>query len=174
MPLTPPTMDDLAAFTGETYEDVTNEEADHIDTLLQQATDVVWIFTGIDTSPVDARLLRVLNNAIMDLALWLRVQSENRDEVNSPFSSERIGSYSYTKMQQAQSGANGVGDGSGLYWLDLLFRLITDSVNEGAWTTSENIFNPDNLSFEDFELLLRETVSSDVWNYGVPYRDPGV
>lgn len=170
MALTPPTMDDLSSFTGETYEEESGEEVDHLGTLLQQATDVVWIFTGLDAAPSDPRLARVLNNAIMDLALWLKVQSDNREELNSPFSSERIGSYSYTKMQQAQSAASG-GPGSGLYWLDMLFRLAADSVDSGSWTTSENIFNPENLTYDDFELLLRETVS---WDTGVPYRDPGV
>lgn len=141
MALTPPSIESLQVFR---QEDFTSDETDWAEYVLSQATDAMWVFTGLDTDPTDARAARVLQNAIMELTLWLMSQIDNRDAINSPFTGERIGSYSYQKMQQAQ--ANPVG-GSGMFWLDMLFRLIGmtgDALNglpEGSWASSESVFD---------------------------------
>jgi hypothetical protein len=133
MALTPPTVSDLATYRNEPF--AAGEEV-WAGSVLQQATDAVWVFTGLDELPTDPRAVRILQNALLDLTLWLMSQAEHRDEINSPFSGERIGSYSYQKMQQAQQGE------SGLYWLDMLFRLLkaSDGSAEVAWVTSESVF----------------------------------
>lgn len=143
--MTPPTVDELTVFRNE--DAFTEDESAYVDLVLQMATDAVWIFTGMDQDPVDTRLARIVHNAIMGLALWLMAQDEDREAINSPFSSERIGSYSYSKMQQAvEQGGN-----TGIYWLDLLMSALRrfDSPLEGAiMASSEKVFNPEGLTYE--------------------------
>lgn len=149
MPLAPPTVDDLQGFSNEEFPDDSHE---FLGTLLQGATDAIWIFTGMDEYPSDARLARITRFAIMDLALWLQSQAEHRTEINSPFSSERIGSYSYSKMQQAQRGED-----TGIYWLNLLFMALKAPGTDGgaSWVDSERVFNPEGHDFATQEFVDR-------------------
>jgi hypothetical protein len=97
---------------------------------------------------------RILKNAIMDLTLWLMAQYEVREEINSPFTSERIGSYSYSKMMAAQRGEE-----TGIWWLDLLFKLLAsqdDSDSVATWSHSENVMNPCGLTYEQIVTRERE------------------
>lgn len=148
-PLTPPSLDDLEEFAKTTYPEA---DAEYVEMMLQQATDAVWIYTGID-SYADAstvagqRRNRIIRNAIMSLALWAMTQAESRAEIDSPFSSETIGSYHYSlKMQQAQTGS------SGIWWLDMLFKMLgADAEGDAgmAWVNSERVFSPNGESYAD-------------------------
>jgi hypothetical protein len=153
MALTLPTIEELGEFRNEPFpDDATDPEVERAESILQQAADAIWVFTGIESDPVDTRVARILKNAIMDLTLWLMAQYENRDEINSPFTSERIGSYSYSKMMAAQRGEE-----SGIWWLDLLFKYLgsqTDSDAVGSWSHAENVMNPCGLTYE--QILARE------------------
>lgn len=154
-PLTPPSQDDLEEFANTTYPD---DQSDYVGMMLQQATDAIWVDTGIteypDTSTADgARRTRVIRNAIMALALWAMTQDENRAEINSPFSSETIGSYHYSKMlQQAAQGS------SGIWWLDLLYKMLGTDVSDPngsglAWAAAEKVFNPCGGTYQDLVAL---------------------
>lgn len=145
MALTVPDLQQLEDFSTEAFAPDTSA---HIADILQQATDVVWIFTGIDTDPVDPRMARIVTYAILDLTLWLLTQETHREEINSPFSSERIGSYSYSKMQQAKTGSD-----SGIYWVDMLFRLLrsADENYAESWINSERVFDPEGFTFAQQE-----------------------
>lgn len=149
MALTPPTVEDLGTFRQEAF---ASEEEAWAGSVLTQATDALWLFTGMEEYPSDARENRIAKYAIMDLTLWLMAQAEHREEINSPFSSERIGSYSYSKMQQARSGLE-----TGIYWLDLLFTLLNRSgADQGlSWVSAERVFNPEGYTHQEERLLER-------------------
>lgn len=145
MPLIPPTYEDYTDFINEEFP---SDMIIRIEDMLVQATDAFWVFTGLSDYPSDPQAARVTRYAIMDLTAWLIAQHENRAEINSPFTSERIGSYSYSKMQAAKSDGD-----SGIYWLDMFFRLMR-AVDEGAMlssVSSENVFNPTGETFLEQE-----------------------
>ncbi len=145
MALTPPTVEELGTFRREDF--AAGDETTYAGSVLAQATDAVWMTTGLEEYPSDERAARITRYAIMQFALWLMAQDEHRDEINSPFSSERIGSYSYSKMQQASRGEE-----TGIYWLDMLFSMLrTPTDGTQPWATSENVFNPCGLSFEELD-----------------------
>lgn len=150
MEMSPPTVEELQTFRGEVFP---LAERAQVEMYLQQATDALWVFTGADSFPTDARLRRLFQNAILDLTLWLLSRAEHRDEINSPFTSERIGSYSYSKMQRAAD----TGD-SGIYWLDLLFKALKAPSESGEipWVTSERVFNPEGLDFADSQMVEKQ------------------
>lgn len=154
MALTVPDLDDLKLFSGQ---DWPTDEHEYVENVLFQATDVIWVFTGFNDDPSDARTNRIVQYAIMDLSLWLMTQAAHRDEINSPFSSERIGSYSYSKMQGAQKGED-----TGIYWVDMLFRLLRAPSEEYSlsWVDSERVFNPTGETFEEMET---KRTGSDGW-----------
>jgi hypothetical protein len=154
------TVPDLLEFTDFSNEPVAPDAVAHVEDILQQATDVIWIFTGIDNDPVDERLARIVKYAIFDLTLWLLTQDAHREEINSPFSSERIGSYSYSKMQKAKDGED-----SGIYWVDMLFRLLRAPGEEYAvsWVDSERVFNPEGYTFAQQEALRDGIPDYPIW-----------
>lgn len=164
MPLTPPTVEELETFRHD--EAFPEDEHEYLDFILQMATDAVWVFTGVDSYPKDARKTRIFQYAIMDLTLWLLSQAEHRDEINAPFNSERIGSYSYSKMQQASRGED-----TGIYWLNLLFAMLRSPGEDGSssWVSSERVFNPEGYTFEEKELADKVRVlyqdPSEPWGY---------
>lgn len=91
MALSLPTSEDLDAYKA----GVDNATA------LQIASDLFTMATGIDTAPTDPFQERLIHNAILDMAWFLQEDHENKEAQFSPFSSERIGSYSYTKAAKA-------------------------------------------------------------------------
>lgn len=140
--LTPPTASELGAFAGTTY---SGSAATSANALLRKATDAVWVYTGLEAYPDDPRLARIVKNAICELALWIETQEDARDIVNSPVQSERIGSYSYTKMMSAAK----AGNETGLFWIDLLFQALSGVDRDSdAWVSSERVFNPEGLTYE--------------------------
>jgi len=154
--LIPPTFEEYEVFLDEELDPM---RAARIEDMLQQATDAFWIFTGLSDYPADPQAARVTRYAVMDLTAWLIAQHENRAEINSPFTSERIGSYSYSKMQQAKDGQS-----SGIYWLDMFFRMMMgpDGSANVVSSTSENVFTPGYVASE----LERQTIADDGYFYG--------
>ena len=98
MPLVLPTPEELDAHKVE----VTSEQA------LQQASDLFTIATGISDQPTDLMEQRLVKQAILDMAWFLQDDHENFEAKTSPFSSERIGSYSYVKSQAQKKLETGV------------------------------------------------------------------
>lgn len=145
MALIPPTYDEYSDFLREEFP---SDMIIRIEDILVQATDAFWVFTGLSDYPADLRAARIARYSIMELTAWLISQHENRSEINSPFSSERIGSYSYMKMQKAQEDSS-----SGLYWLDMFFRWMRGGDGDAmvASVSSESVFSP--LSFAQQETL---------------------
>ena len=163
MALTPPIIEDFEDFRREAF---ATEDREWAGSMLQQATDAVWVTTGLDSNPTDPRVSRILNYAIFELTMWLMSQDEHRDEINSPFSGERIGSYSYQKLQQAQRGEE-----TGLYWLDMFFRLLRapGESSEAAWVSSERVFNANGLTYAENEAYERVYLHdpAEPWGFNV-------
>ena len=72
---------------------------------LQHAADLFSMATGITqqeqlASPLERRIVKI---AILEMAWALTTRHEDKEAEFSPFTSERIGSYSYSKMQTAVS-----------------------------------------------------------------------
>lgn len=65
---------------------------------LVQAADLFTLATGVSDTPSDPFEKRLVRDAILQMAWALRARQEDLEAVFSPFSTERIGSYSYSKM----------------------------------------------------------------------------
>lgn len=68
---------------------------------IQQAADMLQVATGLSDEPGDDLSKRIKNRAILDMAFYLLVRAPDREEYFSPFTSERMGSYSYNKPSEA-------------------------------------------------------------------------
>lgn len=122
--LTPPTVEELATFSGKDVEDYDYDEATEA---LRQATLLVEISTGLTEYPSDESQAQLLTYAILETAEGILAYNENRDVVSNPFKSETIGSYSYSKSSGAGAGAGagtGSGVGGGLYWFNLALSQL--------------------------------------------------
>lgn len=156
--LVSPTVDDLLSFMQEDEDDVVDEWGDQI---LQQATDLFIIATGVTEEPTDAFAVRLKNNGICSLAHWMLVTNDDRDAQYSPFTSERIGSYSYSKAMQAVS----VHQPVGVLWFDTAVAWFTnlDPENGLAWSSSEDVFAPGYREFLKEELPDWRTFQHDIY-----------
>ena len=98
MALTLPNPEDLQAYIN----GLTEEEA------IQQAMDLFVLATGLDatSSPTEDRIVRL---AVLDMAWAIRERHEDREAEFSPFNSERIGSYSYSKAAKAITSGQSTG-----------------------------------------------------------------
>src|SRR5689334_17450132 len=99
MALTVPTVERFETYKGETFDPA---EYPTVEEHLQAATDLMELATGIHTDFSPGTLeYRTMERGILDAAWYIGTSMEDRDALFSPFSSERIGSYSYNKMASA-------------------------------------------------------------------------
>lgn len=141
MALTVPTVQQLADFKGE---EIAPEEVDGALMHLQAAADLMELATGIHQDfPSDTLQYRVMQRGILDMAWYIGTSMEDRDASFSPFSSERIGSYSYSKAQKAVS----MKGETGVPFFDLAVSfLIGDERSEygdGFFVSSEAVMPPE-------------------------------
>jgi len=143
--LTPPDVSDLEQLKLTTFDD---DEYLVAEIMIQMATDLFWMATGLDADPTDEREARIVRYGILDMAWYLGTSMEDRDASFSPFSSERIGSYSYSKAQSAVSleGKTGVPlfDIAVAFWNDkygtpssssVSTHVMPDTMVHHFWTT---------------------------------------
>ena len=109
-----PTVQDLADFTGRP---VTAYPA-FASSALAQATLLFQTLTHLDSFPTDADKRQLAINAIVEMADRIVLEQPYAQVKSSPFQTETIGSYSYSKStpstKTAQQGAR-----TGLFWWDL-------------------------------------------------------
>lgn len=108
---------------------------------LQAANDLLQLATGITKAPdPNTPLGRIAKFGIMDMAWFVGTSMEDRDEFFSPFSSERIGSYSYSK---ASANVRASLD-TGVPFFDQAVKWLSGAVDAdqhiGLAVTSENVF----------------------------------
>jgi hypothetical protein len=136
MALTVPSQTDLEDFWGDTYP--TELTVDRANMLLDLSTNLMWLGTSLEADPTDARLASLVKYGIMDMAIYMYIYREELDAVYSPFSSERVGSYSYSKMlksvQQGIDTGVQIFDRVVAYYRDLAMAAC------GGWTSSESVF----------------------------------
>lgn len=94
MALTLPTPEEFLLFWGDEAEEVDDER---ISLLISLSADLLYLATGITEDPKDARLAQLVKYAICDMSIYIFLTRENINEEYSPFQSERVGSYSYSK-----------------------------------------------------------------------------
>jgi hypothetical protein len=96
-----PDADDLLLHMR--WEDAfTGKEPDWADDSLQRATDLMQVATGLEEDPEDELALRLMTTGILAQAHAIFITGgPDREALYSPYSSERLGSYSYSKAQQA-------------------------------------------------------------------------
>jgi hypothetical protein len=106
---------------------------------LQRAADLFTIATGVSETPVEVVEARMVQTAILDMAWYLQTAHEDREAEFSPFSSERIGSYSYSKMQKAAQEQKSTGVAA----FDAAVAYFTEQNRLAIFgTTSEWVFQP--------------------------------
>lgn len=145
MALSVPLVSDLLAFKQEQYDEAMQVP---IQMHLQIATDMLSLATGVtEDLPADTPLGRLFRIAILDLAWYIGTSMEERDAMFSPFSSERIGSYSYSKaMAAARSG-----QALGVPFFDMVVQMLADDEQYATADTSTI-------------LLTTSKVVSDTWD----------
>lgn len=104
-------ISDLSKFSGEPEEYFTN----FANTALVQASLLFRIATCLDELPDNPDSALLVESAIMDMALSIYETNKYKNAKYNPFSSETIGSYSYSislsKIQQ--------GEQTGVMWFDM-------------------------------------------------------
>lgn len=131
MALQLPTPEDLTA-----YEDGLSDEQ-----AIQQAADLFTLATGISDTPTDEFQKRLINDAILEMAWALKARHDDFESSVSPFSGERIGSYSYQKTNQAIA----AGNSTGVPWFDkavAYFEGQNADSDKLAAADSEYVFVP--------------------------------
>lgn len=112
-------VDDLAEISGYPVELYTNEA--FVTQALKQATLLFKIGTCLAAFPDDELAAELAENGILDLANAIYWVQPFQSVLRNPFSSETIGSYSYSKLQQAVS----AGLPTGVSWFDLAVTRLS-------------------------------------------------
>lgn len=139
MSITVPSTQLFYSFWGDEADD---QDVDRATIFLNLAADLLWLGTGLDTDPTDARLSQLVQYAICDMAIYLYVTRDDIDAVYSPFQSERVGSYSYSKSYVQATKAVSKGESTGVPLFDMLVSYLTDQAitAAGGLLTSEWVF----------------------------------
>jgi len=157
MALTVPKADELLLhMRRESWDE--DMDAEYAKGALQRACDLFTIATEMDTDSTDALVGRVVKVGILSMAHAIFVQAEDKDEVYAPFGSERLGSYSYAKMQQAAASGNA----TGVTEFDVAVNLVRGGDDNFALSSSEKPFAHGQCEYE------RELYGSD----SIPFPDP--
>lgn len=108
-----PTVEELAAFSGRPVASYTDFAAE----ALAQATLLFVLVTEVTEPPTDPELRKLVTNAILQMADDIYLKQPFVAVQAKPFSSETIGSYSYSLRQGAV--AFQPDRRTGLFWWDL-------------------------------------------------------
>jgi len=119
MTLAPPTVADLATFTGR----ASSTFGVFAPQALAQATLLLYLSTGLEAYPENAQLASLAKFGIMEMADRIYLSQPYQEASASPYQSETIGSYSYTRMTQAIK----KGDATGVMWFDLAVNKLKAS-----------------------------------------------
>jgi hypothetical protein len=148
--LTAPTIVELADFLGRTE----SSFAPRVTAALSQAALLFSLRTELSEYPTSDDQAQLARNAIMEMADRIYWDMAYAEAKAKPFTSETIGSYSYSKGSAAAKAQ--VGLKTGLLWWDLAIELLTadeSTVEHGSIQTVQ----PD---------LYRATDSGDTYLLG--------
>lgn len=116
MTLASPSVAELATFTGRTS--ITFGE--FAVEALAQATLLFYLATDLESYPVNSQLEKLAKNGILEMADKLYLGQPYQEASASPYQSEAIGSYSYSKLTKAVK----KGDATGVMWFDLAVNKL--------------------------------------------------
>lgn len=123
----------------------TSAESEFIEDSIQRAADLFRMATGLADLPEgpddDPEFpLRVYTQGVLAMAQYIEVRSgEDSEAFYSPFSSERLGSYSYSKLvQAAQSREN---TGVPIFDAAVSYFLAGDNAASLIKLTTEHVFS---------------------------------
>ncbi len=119
----------------------TVEDERYTEHLLQLATDLMAAATGLEADPPTAGYTyRLMRQGILAMAHALSIRNDMREELFSPYSSERLGSYSYQKATKDIL----TGEPTGVFLFDLAVNHIReeylDDFPSNVWHSSEQVF----------------------------------
>lgn len=115
--LAAPTTAELAEFMGVDKVDFSV----FVNTALAQATLLFELATGLEVYPTQQAEVALAKNGILEMAEKIYSAQPYSQSLASPFQSESIGSYSYSKAQKALS----KGDLTGVTWFDLAVQKLS-------------------------------------------------
>lgn len=149
-----PTVNDLVAFTGQSEDSFTS----YAQEALAQATLLFGVKTKRTDLPDDPDLAQLAINGILQMAERIIYEQPYAQLTASPLQSETIGSYSYSKLSQLNSGRFGVKSlaDTGLFWWDLAVEELTLDERSLVMSGSVEVMEMDLYrSPEDGTLFLR-------------------
>jgi hypothetical protein len=111
MSIAPPQVAELATFTGRS----SSSFGDYATEALTQATLLLVLATGLSDYPTDPNMAQLAKYGILDMADSIYLSQPYKETTSSPFQSESIGSYSYSKMTKSVKR----GQSTGVTWFDL-------------------------------------------------------
>lgn len=135
--LSAPTVDELATFSGRpagSYGGFATEA-------LAQATLLFSLVTKLGDYPADPDLTKLAKNAIMQMADRLVLEQPYQAMTASPFSSENLGGYSYSKSATFKTARDG-GD-TGLVWWELAVDELSQVDRSIVASASYSVFDRD-------------------------------
>lgn len=116
MTLAPPTVAELATFSGR----ASNTFGEYAIEALAQATLLFYLATEIDGYPDDVNLRTLSKYGILSMADKIYLSQPYQEASASPYQSETIGSYSYSRTVAAVK----KGDATGVMWFDLAVNKL--------------------------------------------------
>jgi hypothetical protein len=135
--LTPPTVYELADFTGRDVDGFT----EYADRALTDAA-LLWVLaTGASAWPdevANPAIYQLVVNGVLSMADALYLSAPFARALAKPFTSETIGSYSYSKMATAISGKLPTGVG----WFDLAVATVYPTP---VWSDAITVFEEDGI-----------------------------
>src|SRR3954467_4057026 len=114
--LVPPTVAELASFTGR----ASNTFSSFAVEALSQATLLFYLATDLEAYPLNEQLNKLAKNGILDMADNIYLSQPYQEASASPYQSETIGSYSYSRSVKAVK----KGDATGVMWFDLAVNKL--------------------------------------------------
>ena len=119
--LTAPTLAQFATFTGRDQASLPAFATE----ALGQSTLLFYVNTRLEDYPDDPALASLAAYAIMEMADQIMLAQPYAATMNSPFQSETIGSYSYSKGRPAKKAETG--EMTGLRWWDLAIDALASA-----------------------------------------------
>lgn len=108
---------------------------------LKQSAFLLQLLSGCEDYPTEEPCKTLFDNAIMDMANWMKNTLPFVAAASSPFQSETIGSYSYSKnfRNVLLSGLKGGDATTGVMWFDLAVSNCGCGLEEDSLVSSGGI-----------------------------------
>lgn len=141
MSLVPPTVAELANFSGRDSNSYNNFAVE----ALTQATLLLYLATSLSGYPSDPELASLAKYGILDMADKIYFSQPYREALASPYQSESIGSYSYSKSVAAVK----KGDATGVMWFDMAVNKLKTADSSTVASGSISAFELDGVEISD-------------------------